>query len=231
MNQDVPKDKTYSTKEAAEKLGIKERAVQTRCKKDNVRKKDNKYLITDSVINSWILKKEEELKQTQHQTQHQAQSATQNATQLDVEIESLKEQLGSLDNINNFDLESIENFDFNFNNTAGNLVFVPKNKVYAEYTSEEYTIAEQKLNEWYTLQNEIENQQKVFDAEKRGSAEIIEHYKHQFEYQKEQSTKMLNIHEKLIEAIDKQNNIILQKQVIEAIDKKVIEKDTWKREN
>ena len=42
---------------------------------------------------------------------------------------------------------------------------------------------------------------------------------------------MLNIHEKLIEAIDKQNNIILQKQVIEAIDKKVIEKDTWKREN
>ena len=227
MNQDVPKDKAYTTKEAAEKLGIKERAVQTRCKRDNVRKKDNKYLITDSVINNWILKKEEELKQTQSQTQ----SATQNATQLDLEVESLKEQLGSLENINNFELERLEDFDFNFNNTPGNLVFVPKDKVYAEYTSEEYSIAEQKLNEWYTLQNDIENQQKVFDAEKRGSAEIIEHYKHQFEYQKEQSTRMLNIHEKLIEAIDKQNNIILQKQVIEAIDKKVIEKDTWKREN
>ncbi len=51
--------KTYSTKEAAEIVGIKERAVQYRCKRDNIRKKDNKYLITDEIISLWITKEEE----------------------------------------------------------------------------------------------------------------------------------------------------------------------------
>ena len=50
--------KTYSTKEASKILGIKERAVQTRCKKDNIRKKDNKYLITDLIIADWKQKEE-----------------------------------------------------------------------------------------------------------------------------------------------------------------------------
>ena len=49
--------KVYSVKEAAEIIGIKPRAVQFRCKRDSVRKKDNKYLITDLLITSWIDKK------------------------------------------------------------------------------------------------------------------------------------------------------------------------------
>ena len=49
--------KVYSVKEAAKIIGIKPRAVQFRCKRDDVRKKDNKYLITDLLITSWIDKK------------------------------------------------------------------------------------------------------------------------------------------------------------------------------
>ena len=45
--------KTYSVNEASEILGIKPRAVQHRCKRDNIRKKSNKYLITDEIIALW----------------------------------------------------------------------------------------------------------------------------------------------------------------------------------
>ena len=44
---------TYSTKEAAVKLGVSTRAVQKRCKNDEVRKKDNMYLITDLLLEKW----------------------------------------------------------------------------------------------------------------------------------------------------------------------------------
>jgi predicted RNase H-like nuclease (RuvC/YqgF family) len=76
--------KTYTTKEAAEIVGIKERAIQTRCKRENVRKKDNKYLITDSLISIWRKKEEANAKVNAKQTQNATQ------TQLDLEIEALK---------------------------------------------------------------------------------------------------------------------------------------------
>jgi len=59
MIDNQPKENTYSTKEASEIIGIKERAIQTRCKLDNVRKKNNKYLITDSLIALWKQKEDE----------------------------------------------------------------------------------------------------------------------------------------------------------------------------
>ena len=83
--------------------------------------------------------------------------------------------------------------------------------------------------EWKTLQTKIQHQQEVFNAETKSNEEIITHYKNQFEYQKEQSTRILEIHDRLIQAVDKQNNIILQKQIMEAADKGIIKKDTWKR--
>jgi hypothetical protein len=43
-----------------------------------------------------------------------------------------------------------------------------------------------------------------------------------------QSDKILNIHQKLVDTIDQQVKIIIQKQVMEAIDKDIIKKDTWK---
>ena len=44
---------TYSVLEASEKLGISTRAVQKRCKKDVVRKQNNRYLITDLLLEKW----------------------------------------------------------------------------------------------------------------------------------------------------------------------------------
>lgn len=68
--------KTYSVKEASEILGIKVRAIQIRCKKEKVRKKNNKYLITEEIIKSWNEIKED-------QTQKETQNANANRTQSD----------------------------------------------------------------------------------------------------------------------------------------------------
>lgn len=46
--------KTYSVKEASELIGITERSVQLRCKKEDIRKKNNRYLITEEHIKDWI---------------------------------------------------------------------------------------------------------------------------------------------------------------------------------
>jgi len=46
--------KTYSVKEASELIGITERAVQLKCKKEKIRKKNNRYLITEEHITEWI---------------------------------------------------------------------------------------------------------------------------------------------------------------------------------
>ena len=45
---------TYSVKQASELIGITERAVQLKCKKEKIRKKNNRYLITEEHINEWI---------------------------------------------------------------------------------------------------------------------------------------------------------------------------------
>ena len=45
--------KTYSALEASEILKVSKRAIQKRCRADSVRKKDNKYLITQEHIDLW----------------------------------------------------------------------------------------------------------------------------------------------------------------------------------
>ena len=46
-------------------------------------------------------------------------------------------------------------------------------------------------------------------------------------YQKEQSTRILDMHQKLIDTIEQQNKLAIQRNVIEARDKDIID-DDWK---
>ena len=50
---------TFTVKEASELIGITERSVQLRCKKEKIRKKNNRYLITEEHIKEWITKPNE----------------------------------------------------------------------------------------------------------------------------------------------------------------------------
>jgi len=212
--------KTYSVKEASDILGIKPRAVQHRCKRDNIRKKSNKYLITDEIIALW-----KELKATQNANANAMLNAmpNANATQLDLQVQSLqienenlKHQVDDLrKELSRFDIEEGERMEV--------------------FTDAEYEALEQRLIEWRTLQKEIEHKEEVFslkeqhfNTENKTLSKSLKHYKNQFEYQKKQSTKILDMHQTLIDTIQKQSTITIQRNTIEAIEKNVVNPDTWK---
>jgi len=208
----------YTVKETSRILGLSERAIVKRCFKSRVRKINNRYSIEDKHIDDWIKSiNEARLKEPQKNL-------------IGTSSEPIKYDAIKVKYIDKLNLKEIEDFDFTFEDVKGNLVFIPKDKVFAEYTEQEYLIAEQKMNEWHTLQKDLEHQQELFKAKQEGSYQTIEHYKQQFEYQKQQSTRILEIHEKLVETVNSQNKIIIQKQIMEAIEKEIINKDTWKRD-
>jgi len=212
--------KTYSVKEASDILGIKPRAVQHRCKRDNIRKKSNKYLITDEIIDLW-----KELKATQNANANAMLNAmpNANATQLDLQVQSLqienenlKHQVDDLrKELSRFDIEEGERMEV--------------------FTDAEYEALEERLIEWRTLQKEIEHKEEVFslkeqhfNTENKTLSKSLKHYKNQFEYQKKQSTKILDMHQTLIDTIQKQSTITIQRNTIEAIEKDIVNPDTWK---
>ena len=179
--------KTYSTKETAEILGIKERAVQTRCKKDNIRKKNNKYLITDLIIANW--KQKEETNATPN--------ANANATQLDIEIEALK--------IENVRLkEELAEYE------------IAENERIEVFTNEEYQLFQTRLIEWQTQQKDNEHQQELFNVKVLTLEQSAEHYKNSYFYQRKQNERFIDMHEKLLDTIQLSGKEGFIKSVVEA---------------
>jgi len=180
-------NKTYSTKETAEILGIKERAVQTRCKKDNIRKKDNKYLITELIISNWKQKEEVNAKP----------NANANAKQLDIEIEALKKEITELkEQLAEYEIEENERIEV--------------------FTNEEYNLFQERLIEWRTQQKDSEHQQELFDAKILTLEQSADHYKNSYYYQRKQNEKFINMHEKLLDTIQLNSKEGYIKTVVEA---------------
>lgn len=188
----------YSVTEASEKVGITIRAIQKRCKNEKIRKKSNRYLITDEHIDNWINERTENITKSQ---KYQFNEVVRLNETLKQEISDLKEQLKG------FDIQPNERIEV--------------------FTDEDYNIFEQRLREWFTLQKDIEHKSELFDVEKKGLKELLEHYKAQFEYQKKQSSRILDQHQQLLDTIQSQTKITIQRQVIEAKEKDIINKD-WK---
>ena len=85
---------TYSVLEASDKLGISIRAVQKRCKKDEVRKKYNKYLITDLLLEKWAKEIESNEPQTNQISElHIIGTLKEKIKELEIEIEQCKKVL------------------------------------------------------------------------------------------------------------------------------------------
>jgi len=162
--------KTYTTKEAAEIVGIKERAVQHRCKRDNIRKKDNKYLITDEIISLWITKEEETNAKV---------NAKRNATK-SIAYDSEEEYQDKLK-------EAIELIT---------IAAAKKNVTHKIFTEEEY-------------------------IDLIGTIDRVEHQEEQIQYLRKRIEKQDEILTGLSKSIQERN-------LIEAVEKDVINKDTWK---
>ena len=218
-------DFKYSIKEVSEKLGINARKLHRVAKKHNLEKVDNRYLFKGTFILNVFAK----------EVAKSVEQVSKGVERLDVEIptentpfESIKEQF------ERYKIEQIEDIDFKFNyagqlSKIGNLVFVEKGKVYAEYTESEYEFAEAKLSEWRFQQKEIEKQAAEIEDIKTSSSERVEHYKNLFEYQRKQSDRILQIHEKLVGSLNELTKANVQRNIIEAKDKNVIN-DDWKTE-
>ena len=218
--------KTYSTKETAEILGIKERAVQTRCKKDNIRKKNNKYLITDIIIADWKQKEEANAKP----------NANANAKQLDIEIEalklenlSLKSKVIDLQKEIKFEDEVSESLDYEYEMQIKDLekekaelkeqlaeYEIEENERIEVFTNEEYSLFQERLIEWRTQQKDSEHQQELFDAKILTLEQSADHYKNSYYYQRKQNEKFINMHEKLLDTIQLNSKEGYIKTVVEA---------------
>ena len=224
----VNENKTYSTKETAEILGIKERAVQTRCKKDNIRKKDNKYLITDLIIADWKRKEEANAKPNA--------TPNANATQLDLEIEALKieivrlksevlelqketkidEELSADVDYENY--RQIEDLEKELTKLKEELAVyaIEENERIEVFTNEEYELFKTRLIEWQTQQKDIEHQQELFNAKVLTLEQSAEHYKNSYFYQRKQNERFIDMHEKLLDTIQLNGKEGFIKSVVEA---------------
>ena len=182
--------KTYSTKETAEILGIKERAVQTRCKKDNIRKKDNKYLITDLIIADWKQKEESNAKPNANATQTQIED-------LKKELAELKEELSGYEITENERLEVFTN---------------------EEYAKFEERLTQWRLQSQHiiTQQKDNEHQQELFNAKVLTLEQSAEHYKNSYFYQRKQNERFIDMHEKLLDTIQLSGKEGFIKSVVEA---------------
>ena len=202
---------TYSPLEASIKLNISKRAVQKRCKKDNIRKIDNKYSITDLILERWA----KEIKSSVP-VREPSNSGTQDL-ELDLaraEIKKLKEELSanapSVADIQELNLDEIEAFEFKFKRAAdfyrlGKFVFVPNDKIILQYNIGEY---ERIRNEYDQLINEIKTgriKEESFLMLKTSLEEQLAFVKGQMEYYMKLASKTMDSQHLLIEAVSNQN--------------------------
>ena len=197
----IEKSFLYSIKDSSKITNIPERTLSRIALAENNRKIDGRYLFLGSQLETLIekrLRKEKRLANPsptarQNKTLATLKDAGEVVTQeqydaLKTEIEALKDELSQYDIADNERLE----------------VFT--NEMYAEF--------EERLNDWKLQNQKIISQQELFDAKEKGLNDVVnlmteqaDHYKNQFQYQKEQATRILDMHEQLIKTIQ-QNNFI-----------------------
>lgn len=197
----IEKSFLYSIKDSSKITNIPERTLSRIALAENNRKIDGRYLFLGSQLEELIekrLRKEKRLANPSPTARQNKTLATlkdngEVVTQeqydaLRTEIEVLKDELSQYDIADNERLEV--------------------------FTDEMYAEFEERLNDWKLQNQKIISQQEVFDAKEKGLNDVVnlmteqaDHYKNQFQYQKEQATRILDIHEQLIKTIQENNFI------------------------
>ena len=90
------------------------------------------------------------------------------------------------------------------------------------FTDDDYNTFTTRLKEWQTQQRELEQKAIEIQEVKTDAKENIEHYKNLFEYQRKQIDRILEMHERLIVTIGEQTQSSIQRNHIEAKDKKYL---------
>lgn len=93
------------------------------------------------------------------------------------------------------------------------------------FSEEEYKQFQDTLIEYKHLEKNIKQQEVYFEEVKASKDEVIEHYKNQFEYQRQLADKQLNQMDTLLNYLKQRGEREGERAYIEAVEKQVISKD------
>jgi hypothetical protein len=213
----------YNKNEVSELLNVHPRKLNRIAQKNNIEKVDNRYIFKGSFLIEYF-------KLDVSKEMSRVSKVSRDFQEIPTEAAPTTEALKQL--IEKFTISEIQELELKMKeknelSNIGNLWFVKKGLKIQEYTPTEYDLAYQRLTEWRIQQKEIEKQAAEISEIKVSSTERVEHYKNLFEYQRKQSDSILRIHEKLVTSINELTNANIQRNVIEAKEKGVIN-DDWK---
>ena len=194
---------TYNMKEAAELLGVSYRTI--RYYKDlytsEVHQEGRDVQLTERFIE---LVKKNRKQNTNRVTDKKTKAEYK--TELDALKEKYQKAIQEQKSIYEKKLDKFSEIDVDFN----------KERIEV-FTHEQYQKFEDALIDYKYQKRYIQEKEERFKVEIASKEELVEHYKNQSEYQKEQSDRILTQMEKLIEAIRRRDTI-------EAVEKQVISK-------
>ena len=238
--------KTYSVKEASEIVGISTRAIQKRCKKENIRKKNNRYLITSEHLDNWRTANEPKNEPTNQSSRTSSQldplsvqSFRVQIKELEADKEKLEEQLkfekdlvyevkaitDQTCDILNSEVESLKERIEELESELSQYD-ISDNERLEVFTHDQYQQFEKALIEWKEQGTKLLHQEQLFETKLKSAEELQEHYKNQFDYQRKQSDKILEMHQQLLNTIKLQAKNTAERNLIEAVDKKIVDKET-----
>ena len=190
----------YSISEVSEILKINPRTIQRVGKRHKVEKVDNRYIFKGSFL---LIVFEDTIKALSQGVERLSQGVvevSQDIEPLLSKIKALENEIGTL----KMQLAIYE---------------IEDNEVLEVFTKDEYKLFETRLIEWRYQQKEIEKKALEIQDIKTTAKEDVAHYKNLFEYQRKQSDRILEMHEKLIVTIGEQTQSSIQRNHIEAKDK------------
>ena len=206
---DINDDHLYTIKESSNKTGIPERTLSRIAFKEDARKIDGRYLFSGNQLKELIErrrkaqeKKENPSPTARHSPKPSPNTTPLSATENDIKLQELTKENEALKMEVKTLKEDLQQYD------------IGDDERIEVFTQEMQEVFETRLLEWKEQNAKIKSQQELFDAKEKGLNDVVdllkdqsEHYKNQFNYQKEQSTRILDMHEQLIKTIQ-QNNYI-----------------------
>ena len=193
----------YSINEVSKILKINTRTLQRVGKKHKIEKVDNRYIFKGSFLLLVFADTIKALSQG-------VAKVSQGVVEVSQDIEPLLTKIKALEN----EIDALK--------TQLAIYEIEDNEVIEVFTKDEYKIFETRLIEWRYQQKEIEQKAIEIEDIKTTAKEDVAHYKNLFEYQRKQSDRILEMHEKLIITIGEQTQSSIQRNHIEAKDKKYL---------
>jgi hypothetical protein len=188
--------KTYSLKEASKVLGVTYRTIDyyKGVYESEVIKDGRIYFVTEAFL--------DKVRSNKKYLESRESSDPRTKTQLIEELNKALERITELESEDPYELAENERLEV--------------------FTNEEYALFEERLKEWATLQREIQLKDESFKVQLNSKEEIIEHYKHQFEYQRQLAERQLDQMDKLLGYLKDRNLREAERAQIEAVEKRVI---------